>query len=167
MLNLSNSLSFLRAPLALLFLSESVPLRLLAICLAMVTDSFDGYLARKFGSTSQFGAVLDPAMDKFFVIFGLGALFLEGKLRLWQAISMLSRDFFLCVFGTYLTVTGRWHAYEYRSIRWGKASTALQFCVLIGLILGFTLPLYVFAVFVLFGVLAFVELCQLRRTVQT
>ena len=91
MLSLSNGLSFLRAPLALLFLVDSIPWRITAIVLAMVTDSVDGYLARRYRSASQFGAILDPTMDKFFVFFGLGVLLMEGRLEIWQACSMLAR----------------------------------------------------------------------------
>jgi CDP-diacylglycerol--glycerol-3-phosphate 3-phosphatidyltransferase len=160
MLSLSNGLSFLRAPLALLFLAESTALRLIAILLAMFTDSIDGYLARRYRSASQFGAILDPAMDKFFVFFALGILMKEGSITTWQAGAMVSRDFFLCIFGVYLSLSGKWHAYECRAIRWGKATTALQFFVLIALTLQYIVSPYIYYVFILFGCLAFLELCQ-------
>lgn len=166
MLSLSNGLSFLRAPLALLFLSHNTSLRILAIILAMLTDSIDGYIARKYRSASQFGAILDPAMDKFFVLFSLGVLLLEDKLLVWQALAMISRDFFLCVFGIYLSLAGRWHAYQCKAIRWGKITTALQFFVLIALTLHYTLPSYLYALFIVFGVLAFIELLQIRQEKQ-
>jgi CDP-diacylglycerol--glycerol-3-phosphate 3-phosphatidyltransferase len=159
MLSLSNSLSFLRAPLAFLFLVENTACRIVAILLAMLTDCIDGYLARRRRSVTQFGAILDPAMDKFFVFFVLTILLLEGRLETWQALAMISRDFFLCAFGIYLSLAGHWRAYECKAIRWGKATTALQFLVLIGLTLGYTLPSYLYCVFVLFGLLAFIELC--------
>jgi CDP-diacylglycerol--glycerol-3-phosphate 3-phosphatidyltransferase len=163
MLSLSNGLSFLRAPLALLFLVESVHWRITAIILAMITDSVDGYLARRFRSTSHFGAILDPAMDKFFVFFGLGVLLMEGRLEIWQACAMISRDFFLCVFGIYLSLSGHWQAYQFRAIRWGKITTALQFVVLIGLTLNFVFPWFLYGFFVLFGSLAFIELCKIKK----
>ncbi|MBM3199074.1 MAG: CDP-alcohol phosphatidyltransferase family protein, partial [Chlamydiae bacterium] len=81
MFSLSNVLTFLRAPLALFFLIDSPPLRLLSLLLAMITDYMDGYIARKTRTTSQFGAKLDPLMDKFFVFFVLTVLFLEGKIE--------------------------------------------------------------------------------------
>jgi CDP-diacylglycerol--glycerol-3-phosphate 3-phosphatidyltransferase len=163
MLSLSNGLSFLRAPLALLFLSDNTALRVLAIVLAMFTDSIDGYLARRYRSTSQFGAILDPAMDKFFVLFALGVFLLEGKIEIWQGCAMISRDFFLCFFGIYLSLSGHWHAYQCKAIRWGKITTALQFFVLIALTLHYTLPWYLYSLFILFGALAFIELCQIRK----
>lgn len=163
MLSLSNALSLLRAPLALLFLTERPVLRLIAIVLAMITDSVDGYLARRFRSATQFGAILDPAMDKFFVFFALGVLLLEGRLEIWQACAMIARDFFLCVFAIYLAIGGKWQHYECRSIRWGKATTALQFFVLIGLSAEIALSWHVYTLFVIFGCLAFIELLKLAR----
>lgn len=163
MLSLSNSLSFLRAPLAFLFLIENATLRIVAILLAMLTDSIDGYLARRRQSVTRFGAILDPAMDKFFVFFALTVLFFEGRLELWQGCAMISRDFFLCLFGLYLSVTGYWESYQFTAIRWGKVTTALQFLVLVGLTLGVTFPSYFYGIFVLFGLLAFIELWQIRK----
>jgi len=163
MLNLSNGLSFLRAPLALLFLVDAPSWRIGAIILAMITDSIDGYLARKNRSTSQFGAILDPAMDKFFVFFALGVFLMEKKLLLWQACAMIARDLFLCIFGIYLSIQRLWNAYAYRSIRWGKISTAFQFVILIGLSLGLSFPSYLFIGFILFGAFAFIELWTMRK----
>lgn len=163
MINLSNSLSLLRAPLALVFLAESPSLRLMAILLAMLTDSIDGYLARRSKTTSRFGAVLDPAMDKFFVFFALGVLFAENKIELWHALTMISRDFALCLFGLYLSLSGLWQTYEFRSIRWGKLTTALQFLVLMGLTLNYQVPVFLFYAFVAFALLGLYELFQFKK----
>ena len=38
---------------------------------AAITDLFDGYLARKLGQTSAFGAFLDPVADKVIVTVAL------------------------------------------------------------------------------------------------
>lgn len=163
MFSLSNGLSLLRAPLALLFLSHSIVFRLVAIVLAMFTDALDGFLARRLRSTTQLGAVLDPAMDKLFVFIALSVLLMENQFELWQAAAMITRDVFLCVFAIYLKVSGKWRAYQFRSIRWGKATTALQFLVLISLTIGLKIPSPVFFIFILFGLLAFVELFQLAK----
>ncbi len=163
MLSLSNSLSLLRAPLALLFLVENSSCRVAAIVLAMLTDSFDGYLARKRKTVTRLGAVLDPAMDKFFVLFALVVFYTEGKIEIWQSCSMIARDFFLCVFGIYLSLAGFWEKYRVTAIRWGKISTALQFLFLIGLSLNLVFPSYLYSIFVLFGGLAFIELWQLKK----
>ena len=163
MFSLANSLSLLRGPLALLFLVDSIPMRITAIFLAMFTDSIDGFLARRKAQTSQFGAILDPAMDKFFVFFVLSVLLAEQHLELWQACAFISRDFFLIFFGIYLGLSGHWNAYQCKAIRWGKISTALQFFVLFGLTLNFVFDWYVYCVFILLGTLAFIELCQVKK----
>jgi CDP-diacylglycerol--glycerol-3-phosphate 3-phosphatidyltransferase len=161
MVTVSNSLSFFRAPLAFLFLQESSTLRILAIFLAMITDCVDGYLARRYKSTSQFGAILDPAMDKFFVYFVMSILFMEGKIAAWEVGSMLSRDLFLCLYGFFMLATKRWKSIIFRAIRWGKVTTALQFFVLIALVIGVPISWFIFMALILIGALAFLELMQL------
>lgn len=163
MLTASNSLSFIRAPLAFLFLQDNATLRIIAIILAMATDTIDGYLARRSKSVSRFGAILDPTMDKFFVYFAMTALFLESKMAPWEMAAMLSRDVFLCLYGLLMLATGKRKTVVFRAIRWGKATTALQFIILIGLVLGFTFPWAIFASFVVMGWLAFMELFQVRE----
>ncbi len=163
MFSLSNGLSFLRAPLAFLFLFESTSIRILAILLAMLTDSIDGHLARRRKSVTRFGAILDPAMDKFFVFFALTVLCIESKLVVWQACAMISRDFFLLGFGIYLSAVGLWQSYRFRSIRWGKVTTALQFLILIGLTCNVHFSSFVYAIFILFGWLAFLELYAIKK----
>lgn len=160
--SLSNALTLLRAPLAFCFLSENVSLRISALILAMLTDFMDGYIARKNQTTSQFGAVLDPLMDKFFVFFVLSILFTEDKIKLWQACAMLSRDFFLCLFAIYLSLGKLWNTYKYKSIQWGKISTFLQFILLLGLTVGYTFPNIIFILFIITGSLAFIQLFKLR-----
>jgi CDP-diacylglycerol--glycerol-3-phosphate 3-phosphatidyltransferase len=160
MITISNGLSFFRAPLAFLFLQESPSLRILAICLAMISDTVDGYLARRYKSTSRFGAILDPAMDKFFVYFALTVLLTEGKIGPWETLAMLSRDFFLFFYGLFMLSVGRWKSVVFRAIRWGKITTALQFFLLIGLTLGLYFPWYFYALLPLMGFFAFLELIQ-------
>jgi CDP-diacylglycerol---glycerol-3-phosphate 3-phosphatidyltransferase len=158
MITLSNGLSIIRIPLALLFLWHNIYVRIIAIVLAMFTDSIDGYFARKYKSASKFGAFLDPAMDKFFVYFILSIFLYENQIYLWQAFAMISRDFALLIFALFLTVTKKISTYEVKAIRWGKVTTAMQFCILIGLTLNLNFSWYIYALFVLLGFLAFIEL---------
>jgi phosphatidylglycerophosphate synthase len=167
LLTISNSLSFIRAPLAFLFLQENTYLRLLAVFLAMITDSIDGYLARRSRSTSRFGAILDPAMDKFFVYFAMAVFYLEGHMSPLEMSAMLSRDFFLVLYGLLMVLSGRWRDVVFRAIRWGKITTALQLIVLIALTLQISVPWLVYASFFLMGLLAFVELVLIMNPFST
>jgi CDP-diacylglycerol--glycerol-3-phosphate 3-phosphatidyltransferase len=160
MITVSNSLSFLRIPLAFLFLFESPYTRFAAVLLAMFTDSIDGYLARRSQSVSRFGAILDPATDKFFVYFALTTLFLEGRLLIWHILAMLSRDVVVSMYGFFMLVMGRWKSIVFRSVRAGKVTTALQFMVLMGLVFQMTFSWITYSAFVVMGGFMFVELFQ-------
>src|SRR4051812_50117121 len=78
-LNWPNTLTWLRIcaiPLvALLFYMPypwADPAAGLLFALAGITDSLDGYLARRLGQTSRPGAFLDPVADKLIVAGGVG-----------------------------------------------------------------------------------------------
>ena len=126
----------------------------------MVSDSFDGYFARKTKSTSKFGAILDPTMDKFFVYFVLTVLFLEKNLQFYQVMMIISRDFVLVLYGIGAIFLRKWSCLHLRSIRWGKITTAMQFLIIIGLTLGYNFSIHVYLLFVLFAILAFIELLK-------
>jgi len=76
--NLPNTLTWLRIfaiPLvvALYYLPFrwSDPAAGLLFAIAGITDSLDGYFARKYGQTSKLGAFLDPVADKLIVAVAL------------------------------------------------------------------------------------------------
>jgi CDP-diacylglycerol--glycerol-3-phosphate 3-phosphatidyltransferase len=77
--NLPNTLTWLRilmipAILALFYLLPypwADPAACAAFALAGITDSLDGYYARKWGQTSRLGAFLDPVADKLIVAAAL------------------------------------------------------------------------------------------------
>src|SRR5688572_27501939 len=51
--------------------SWAKPATAIVFILAAITDSLDGYLARKLGQTSALGAFLDPVADKLMVVTAL------------------------------------------------------------------------------------------------
>ena len=76
--NLPNALTWLRilmipAILVLFYLPYwwKDPAACAAFALAGITDSLDGYYARKWGQTSRLGAFLDPVADKLIVATAL------------------------------------------------------------------------------------------------
>ena len=76
--NLPNALTWLRifmipAIIALFYLPYwwADPAACAAFALAGITDSLDGYYARKLGQTSRLGAFLDPVADKLIVAAAL------------------------------------------------------------------------------------------------
>lgn len=158
MITTSNLLTFIRGPLAFLFLFHNPLIRLGALLVAMISDSIDGYIARKSRATSRFGAVLDPIMDKFFVFFVLAVFIFENKMQFWQAAIMLSRDIALLIFFLYLIVTSKFKTYTFKPAIAGKVSTALQFILLIVITLNYFVPDYVYYIFAVLGTIVLFEL---------
>lgn len=159
-----NLISFSRIPLAFLFLQDHPLWRLTAVLLAMLSDGLDGYLARRQNSVSKVGTLLDPFTDKFFVIFVVIILINEGKIQLWQAISLACRDLSVLVFGIHLIINKRLGSYRFRSIWCGKLTTSLQFFVLLALCLNIVIPAPLFITFILLGLLSLVELAIPKRS---
>lgn len=149
----------------MLLFSEVLTLKVIAVVFAMITDFLDGFIARRTGSTSRSGALIDPISDKFFVYVALIVLLLDHKLELWQAISLLSRDFALCLFAGKLLIHREWEAHRCKAIRWGKITTALQFVLLICLFANWSVPSAFYSFFIVSGVLAFVELNEKQKNV--
>ncbi|MEJ2628695.1 MAG: CDP-alcohol phosphatidyltransferase family protein, partial [bacterium] len=74
-MGLPNQLSIFRIVLTplfvLLFLSENIILRYVSLgvfTIAVLTDWYDGYIARKYNNVSTGGKFLDPLADKILVI---------------------------------------------------------------------------------------------------
>ena len=158
MFTLSNLLSLLRGPLALLYLIPRPEIRLAVVLAASLTDMIDGYLARRYKFTTRLGAILDPLMDKFFVFFILGILFYEKRILDWQVLAMLSRDIAIITFGTILFSLGRLKKYHFQSMYSGKLMTALQFCVIFFLSLHYFPPTMIYFVFFILGPIVLFEL---------
>jgi CDP-diacylglycerol---glycerol-3-phosphate 3-phosphatidyltransferase len=158
---LSNVLTLLRAPLALLFLYDAPAVRLCSVFFAMLSDGLDGYVARKFKTVSRFGTILDPIMDRFFVVFALSVLLMEAKLQTWQVFAMLSRDIVFMVFAAFVSVFGNFQKCEPTATFWGKITTFSQFLMLLGLIFGYSFSFFVYFAFIAVGVLLFKELYTL------
>lgn len=59
---------------------------------AALSDSLDGYLARRLGQTTAFGAALDAVTDKALGLGTLVTLTLMGAIPLWVTIAILLRD---------------------------------------------------------------------------
>ena len=59
---------------------------------AAVTDAFDGWLARKPGQTSAFGAFLDPVADKLMVAAALVVLVQLGRVDAVVAFIIIGRE---------------------------------------------------------------------------
>ena len=72
-------LSAIIVPLLIIYGDEvGAKLAPIIFIMASITDFFDGYLARKFNTTSNFGKMIDPVADKMLIIGTLFALSSES-----------------------------------------------------------------------------------------
>lgn len=60
---------------------------------AALTDTADGYIARKKGMVTNFGKFVDPLSDKVLVVAALISLVELGRLPAWMVVVIVSRDF--------------------------------------------------------------------------
>jgi len=166
MLTLPNFLSLLRLPLAFIFLQENPFYRALAIILALITDGLDGFIARRYKMVNRVGTLLDPLTDKFFVFFVLSILISEHRLSWEEGCVLFCRDFSVIFYGLYLALRKRLINYRFRAIWCGKITTVLQQVVLLALTFYIELPFYVYGIFILLGILAFIELYHTDKTLR-
>ena len=100
---------------------------------AGVSDAVDGFLAKRFGMTSQLGAYLDPLADKVLIVSIYISLGILDVLPRWLVILVVSRDL-LIVGGVILSwVVGKPVGVKPHPV--SKANTAAQL-VLVGLVLA-------------------------------
>jgi cardiolipin synthase len=153
---LPNLISLSRLALAVAFVAiGGTRWRLLIIAAAGATDFLDGYLARRRGKPSKWGALLDPIADRFFVFTAVCTLLFDGFLGTWQYAILISRDFMTAV--GFLTARAiPWlRQVRFKSRMGGKVVTVLQLGTLA---LVFVAPRFVNAALVLVGIASLVSI---------
>ncbi len=65
---------------------------------ACLTDIFDGVLARKYNSVSNFGKLMDPMADKLLVLAALIVLLDCSKIHALVVVVLLAREFIISAF---------------------------------------------------------------------
>jgi len=92
--------------------------------LAAITDWFDGYLARKLGQTSAFGAFLDPVADKLMVAAALIVLVNLDRAHPVAAIIIIGREITISALREWMAEIGARKSVAVSSL--GKIKTAAQ-----------------------------------------
>jgi cardiolipin synthase len=123
--NLLSGLRLLAAPLAAwLILNEHDTAALLIFTGAGASDGLDGFFARRWGVTSDFGAWLDPTADKLLMLFSFLSLFAIGVAPWWLVALVVCRDGVI-VFG-WLLIKLFALTVETNPLLFGKISTLVQ-----------------------------------------
>ena len=101
--------------------------------LAAITDWFDGYLARRWGETSAFGAFLDPVADKLMVAAALILLVELGRAEAYLAIIIIGREIAISALREWMARLGRSRTVAVAFV--AKVKTVAQMTALIALLL--------------------------------
>ena len=82
-------------------------LAMTVFALAAITDWADGYLARKWGQTSAFGAFLDPVADKLMVVSALIVLVWLDRADAFLAIVIIGREIAISALREWMAKVGQ------------------------------------------------------------
>jgi cardiolipin synthase (CMP-forming) len=91
---------------------------------AGLSDAVDGFIAKRFNSRSELGALLDPIADKTLIVSMVVALGLAGLLPDWLVILIVFRD--VLIIGGFLLSQAMTDATRWRPAMISKINTMLQ-----------------------------------------
>lgn len=100
--------------------------------LAAATDFLDGYFARRLGTVTKFGILMDPIADKILVIAALVLLVDMGRVSVWIAVIIIVREFLI----TALRVVALAKDIVIKAELGGKLKVTTQITAILCLILG-------------------------------
>lgn len=104
-----------------------------------LTDWLDGYLARKLGQTSAFGAFLDPVADKFLVCACLLVLVDLQRADVFVALIIIGREIAISALREWMATIGATKSVAVHlvgKIKTGVQMVAIAFLLYDGLFLG-------------------------------
>ena len=143
-MNLPNKITMLRVfliPFFVVFmLVSAIPyskyIALVIFVVASLTDTLDGYIARKYKLVSNFGKFMDPLADKLLVSSAMICLVSLNRIPAWVVIVIISREFIISGFRLVASDAGVVIAASW----WGKIKTVVQMIMVIVLILSIHNP---------------------------
>ena len=138
-MNVPNTLTVLRVimiPFFVLFMLGDITsvdkyIALGIFIAASLTDTLDGYLARKNNQVTNFGKFMDPLADKLLVCAAMICLMDRDRLPSWIVIIIISREFIISGFRLIAAENGIVIAANY----WGKFKTVSQMIMIILLLI--------------------------------
>lgn len=109
----ANKLTMLRILLIPVFMffvyrgtNISMVIAMFIFIIASVTDTLDGYIARKYNQVTNFGKIFDPIADKVLVLAALIPLAEYRILAGWVIIVLLAREFIVGGFRNVVSAAG-------------------------------------------------------------
>jgi len=107
---------------------------LIIFIIAALSDVLDGYLARKYNASTQFGRIADPFVDKILIcgsfVFFLGWGSMHDFIGSWMVLLVIVREFLVHGLRTIAEAKG----ISFGANIWGKQKTMIQcFTIMWGL----------------------------------
>jgi CDP-diacylglycerol--glycerol-3-phosphate 3-phosphatidyltransferase len=135
-----NQLTFLRIILTPVFLallfSSDVALQQLSLAVfivAMLTDWYDGWVARRWGYVTRWGTFLDPLADKVVTSAALIAFIYLDLVPPWTVWVIVVRDIAITFLRSYSEFKGK----PFDTSRMAKTKTFLQFALIYYILLAY------------------------------
>ena len=137
--NLLTMVRFLLIPVFVyIFFSRnqySLEIAVLIFILSGITDTLDGYIARRFNQITRLGIVLDPLADKLMLITVLASVTISNNIPLWIIAVVALKEM--------LIIAGAIYLYNVQDIVipaniFGKISTLLSYIAILAVL--FELP---------------------------
>ncbi len=121
------------APILILMLKDrDYGLALAVFLLAGLSDALDGWIAKRFGHTSRFGAILDPVADKILLMTSYVMLMILDHLPFWLVLTVVFRD--LLIVGGYLVYTSMVGPVQMHPSRISKFNTLMQIVLILAVL---------------------------------
>lgn len=140
-MNLPNKLTILRMvmiPFFVIFMSLPFAagryIALVIFIAASLTDTADGYIARKYNLITDFGKFMDPLADKLLVCSAMICLVHTNEIPYWIVIIIIAREFIISGFRLVAADNGIVIAASW----WGKSKTVCQMAMIIVILLNFS-----------------------------
>lgn len=137
-----NQLTILRLGFLPLFLIaalyEHYRTALAVLLIAALTDTLDGFIARRLNQKTALGAYLDPIADKLLLSSSFIVLSLKGKMAWWLTIMVISRDVMLLTTAAVIILVSGYRRFP-PSI-YGKLTTLFEILCVFSVIIAAAFP---------------------------
>ncbi len=142
-MNLANKITLLRivlVPVFMIFLLvRLIPYgevwAAVIFIFAAITDSLDGYVARRNKDVTRLGKLMDPLADKLLITAAMISLVALGTLSPWVAFLIIGREFAV----TGLRLVAAAEGIVITANKWGKLKTIAQIIMIVAIILEMAL----------------------------
>lgn len=167
-MNLANKLTMLRiilVPVFLFFIAIKINYGIYfataVFVIAALTDTLDGYIARKRNQVTKFGKFMDPLADKLIVTAALISLVELKQLSSWVVMIIVAREFAI----TGLRAVAASEGVIIAASKWGKAKTVVQIIAIIAALMDIKYSNYLIYLAVIITIVSGVDYIYKNRKI--